>query len=89
MKYNIGLNHFNPLPEDKIFPLSKLKAFANDNFSVAQTAKFFFNRVENIVVKGEHTGFQHFLLFQQCFQKASFLGSQKPLIVWERVKSTT
>ena len=65
---------FNPLPDDKILPLSKLKAFADDNFIVAQIAKFFFNRVENIVEKGENADFQHFLLFPQCFQKASFSG---------------
>ena len=32
-----------------------------------------FDRVENIVGKGENAGYQHFLLFLQCFQKASFL----------------
>ena len=32
----------------------------------------FFDRVENIVEKGENDGYQHFLLFPQCFQKASF-----------------
>ena len=42
--------------------------------------------VENIVGKGENAGYQHFLLFQQCFQKASPLGSLKVGIVWERVK---
>ena len=29
-------------------------------------------RVENIVGKGENAGYQHFLLFPQCFQKAPF-----------------
>ena len=29
-----------------------------------------FERVENIGGKGENAGFQHFLLFPQCFQKA-------------------
>ena len=32
-----------------------------------------FDRVENIVGKGENAGCQHFLLFPQCFQKSSFL----------------
>ena len=31
-----------------------------------------FDRVENIVGKGENAGYQHFLLFLQCFEKASF-----------------
>ena len=29
-------------------------------------------RVENIIGKGENAGYQHFLLFQQCFSKAFF-----------------
>ena len=41
--------------------------------------------VENIVGKGEHAGFQHFLLFPWCFQNASFAGSLKLGIVWKRV----
>ena len=36
-----------------------------------------FNRVENIVGKGENAGRQHFLFFPQCFEKASFLKRQK------------
>ena len=31
--------------------------------------KFALGRVENIVEKGENAGYQHFLLFPQCFQK--------------------
>ena len=27
--------------------------------------------------KGENSGYQHFLLFPQCFEKASFSGSLK------------
>ena len=32
-----------------------------------------YDRVENIVGKGEKAGYQHFLLFPQCFQKGFFL----------------
>ena len=32
---------------------------------------FVFDRVENIVGKGENGGYQHFLL-SQCFEKVSF-----------------
>ena len=32
---------------------------------------------ENIMGKGENAGYQHFPLYQQCFQKASFSGSLK------------
>ena len=31
------------------------------------------DRVENIVGKEENAGYQHFLLFPQCFQKPSFI----------------
>ena len=39
--------------------------------------KFVLGRVENIVGKGENAGYQHFLLFLQCFLEASFPGSLK------------
>ena len=42
--------------------------------------------VENIVGKGENAGYQHFLLFPQCFEKASFPDTSKGVIVWECVK---
>ena len=32
--------------------------------------------------KGENGGYHHFLLFPQCFQKASLFGSFKVRIVW-------
>ena len=38
--------------------------------------------VENIVGKGENAGYQHFLIFPQCFQKAFFPGLLKVGIVW-------
>ena len=65
-------NSFNPLPDNKILPLSKLKAFADNNFDVAQIAKVFSCRVENIMEKGENAGFQHFLLFP-VFSQGFFL----------------
>ena len=41
-----------------------------------------FDRVENFVGKGENAGYQHFLLFPQCFYKASFSRSLKVGTVW-------
>ena len=49
--------------------------------------KFLLGSVENIVEKGENAGKQHFLLFLQCFQKASFLGGVKSLDCVVRVQS--
>ena len=36
---------------------------------------YFYDRAEKIVGKGENVGYQHFLLFPQCFQKASLSKS--------------
>ena len=48
--------------------------------------KFDFGSGENIVGKGENAGYQHFLLFLQCFQNASYTGYLNVMYVWERVK---
>ena len=53
---------FNPFPEDKILNETKLKAFADDKFNKKNYISVF-DRVENIVRKGENAGYQHFLLF--------------------------
>ena len=44
-----------------------------------------FDSVENIVGKGENAGYQHFLLFPQCFEKASLPEASKGVILWEWV----
>ena len=41
--------------------------FADSKINVAQMISAF-DGLENIVGKGESTGYQHFLLFSQCFQ---------------------
>ena len=78
LSFNVIQSHpnqiLNPLPNDKFLDWSKLKAVADDKSNVAAKLKFVLGRVENIVGKGENAGYQHFLLFPQCFQKASLLG---------------
>ena len=64
----------------------KLKAFADSKFNFAKMLISLFDSVENIVGKGENAGYQHFLLFPQCFLKASFSGSLEVGIVWYRDK---
>ena len=76
-----------PSPNDKILDWSKLKALADEKMNVTEKLNFVLGRVENIVGKGENAGYQHFLLFPQCFQKAYFLRLFKVGIVWERVKA--
>ena len=71
---DIGIN---PLPDDKILVLSKLKAFADDSFIVPQMVQFLFNRVVNIMGKEENAGYQHFLLSFTMFSKGLFLRRVK------------
>ena len=61
---------------------SKLKAFADNKINVTETQKFVLGRVENSMGKGENAGYQHFLIFPLCFQKAPLSGSFKAVIVW-------
>ena len=58
-----------------------MKAFADDKINVAKKVEICLGKRRNIVGKGDNTGYQHFLLFPQCFQKASLLGSLKGWIV--------
>ena len=72
----------NSLPNDTILDWSKFKAFADDKINVTEKLKFVLVRVENIVEKGENAGYQHFLLFPQCFPKSPYMGWLKVVIVW-------
>ena len=63
------LSTVNISTNDKIIDLSKLKESADEKINIPQNLKFVFGRVENFVGKGENAGNQHFLLFQQCFQR--------------------
>ena len=49
--------------------------------------QFIIARVENIVEKGENAGYQHFLLFSQCFQKAFSSWVSNVIIGWKRLNS--
>ena len=54
--------------------MTELKAFADDKFNVGKMTISLLDRVENAEGKGENAGYQHFLLFSQCFPKPSSLG---------------
>ena len=76
------MSKLKALADDKIFDMSKLKALADDKINVTEKMIFALGRVENIVGREENAGYQHFRLFPQCFQKATFLGLLKVGIVW-------
>ena len=61
------------LPNDKILEWSKLKASADDKINSAKMIIFVFNRVENIVEKGEKAGYQH--IFHNVFKRLFTQGS--------------
>ena len=50
----------------------RLKEFAEDKLKMVEIAEFALEKVENIVGRGENAGYQHFLLFPQCFQRLNF-----------------
>ena len=68
------VNYLNFKPDSHIFPLCKMKPFADDKLNVTQNIKFDFHWVENIVGNGEDAGGQYFLLCRYCFQ-TSFSSS--------------
>ena len=72
----------NSLPNNKLVDWSNLKAFAEDKVCVTKTLKFVLGRVENILGNEENAGFQHFLLFPECFQKSLSSGLLKVGLVW-------
>ena len=66
---------------------SKLKEFADDRFKFDENGRKLSKQVENTAGKGEIAGYEQFLPFPQCFQKACFPGASKGVIVWEWVNS--
>ena len=48
---------------------STLKAFTDDKIRSFKIWNLFWWKVENVALKGENAGYQHFLLFPQCLQK--------------------
>ena len=59
--------------------------FVDKKSNAARNMVFVFHKAENIAGKGEYAGYQNFLLFPQCFQKASSYGLLKVGILCYRV----
>ena len=70
----------NSLPINKISDQSELKAFAGEKMN--EKSELVLGTVEDIVGKRENAGYQHFLLFPQCFQKVCYTVSLKVVILW-------
>ena len=60
--------------KQQTFGLTQIKAFADHKIIVTQKLKFVLGKAENIVENGKNAGYQHFLLFLQCFLKLSSRG---------------
>ena len=72
---------FIPLPKSNCFNWLKYEAFADGRFNVAKISVF--DRVEDIVGKGDSSGYQGLSSFQLFFfQKASEPWSYKVGMVW-------
>ena len=78
----LDLYKFNSLPNINILVSTELKSFTGNKIIAAHMMISLFDRVENIVVKGENSGYQHFCVFPQCFPKTSFPVWLEVGIVW-------
>ena len=72
----------NCLPNNKFLTRPNSKHLQTKIQLLLKMMIFVFNRVENMLGKGENADYQHFLLFPPCFQKVSVLGSLKVGSVW-------
>ena len=72
----------NQFPSNVMFGMNGFHFSASGAIQGHHGPLVVFDRVENIVGKGENAGNQHFLLFYPCFQKCLSSGSLKVGIVW-------
>ena len=71
-----------PFTKRQTLDRTKLKPFAEEKLNIINIIISLLHTVENTVGKGENAGYQHFLLFPQCFPKPSSLGLLKVHIAW-------
>ena len=67
-----SINRFNPLPDDKILALSKLRAIADDNFSISQMVQSVFDRLEKHSRQRRKCWLPAFSPFRTMFSKGIF-----------------
>ena len=80
-RIHTSLEFLYSLSNNKILVESNLKDLADAKINATFKTNLIWGGVQNIVGKGENAGYQHFLLFPQCFQKAPLSGSIKVRIV--------
>ena len=80
--------YFNPFPHDKILDKTKLKAFADDKLNVTKMIFSIFDRVENIVGKGEIACTSHFSFSHNVFKRLLSQGDQKVSLCGNGLKLT-
>ena len=73
----LATRKMHSLPNNEILDWSKLKAFGDDNIKVSKKMIFVFDKVENIVEKGQNAGYQRFLFS---------LNVLKRLFTWGHLK---
>ena len=74
---NVSSNLINPFPHDKILDQTKLKAFAHDKLNVTKMIISVFDRVENIVGKGEIAFTSNFSFSHHVFKSLLSWTHQK------------
>ena len=79
----------NSSPNDKFLDLTKLKAFADAKINAREQLEFVLGSMENIEGKRENAGYQHFLLFPQCFQRLLSQGREKSGLFGKELTVTT
>ena len=75
--FNRQTKFLNPFPHDKILDQTKLKVFADDKLNVTKMIISVFDRVENIVGKGEFACISNFFFSHNVFKRFLSQNRQK------------
>ena len=67
--------------QTKFYTCPNFEAFADNKLNMTKKLKLVLETIKNNV-KGEKTGYQHFLLFPQCFKKAFAWRLLKVGFIW-------
>ena len=80
------MSYTHPSPKQRILNASKLKEFADDNFTFDENCRKFSEWVENAVGKGEIAHYGQLLLFSTVFPKDFYCSRVKKGLVWKGLK---